>query len=245
MLKSLYWYSYFMLSAFSRYPKLLKINKLLKAGKTAEAEKLTYEVTSQWAMKQIQNCGATIKVEGLENIPQDEPVVFISNHQGNFDIAIFMAYIPTSKGYVAKMETKKIPIIRTWMTYMHCVFMDRSSLKTAAAAIIEGVKTIKEGHSLVIFPEGTRSRGDEIGEFKGGSFKLATKPGVPIVPVTINGSYKLMELNGGKIKPGTVYVTVHPPIATKSLSKDELAVLPDTVKHIIASKLPEALKNNA
>lgn len=244
MLKTIYWYSYFMLSAFSYYPKLMKINKLLKEGNVEAAEKLTYEVTSKWAGQQIKNCGATIKVDGLENIPQNEPVVFISNHQGNFDIAIFMACLPTPKGYVAKIETKKIPIIRTWMTYMHCVFMDRSSLKTAAAAIVEGVQTIKAGHSLVIFPEGTRSRGDVIGEFKAGSFKLATKPGVPIVPVTINGSYKLMEANGGKVKPGTVYVTVHPPISTASLNKEEIAVLPDTVKHIIASKLPEALKNN-
>lgn len=242
MFKTIYWYSYFMLSAFSCYPKLLKIKKYLKEGKVQEAEKLTHEVTSHWAMQQIKNAGATIKVDGIDNIPKDEPVVFISNHQGNFDIAIFMACIPTFKGYVAKIETKKIPIIRTWMTYMHCIFMDRSTLKTAAQAIVDGIKVIKEGHSLVIFPEGTRSKGDEIGEFKAGSFKLATKPKVPIVPVTINGSYKLMEAQGGKLKSDTVYVTIHPPIATSTLTKEELAVLPDTVKHMIASKLPEALK---
>lgn len=240
MLKTIYWYSYFMLSAFASYPKLIKAKKLVKDGNLKEAEKLTHEVTSKWAMKQIQNAGATIQMHGLENLPKNEPVVFISNHQGNFDIAIFMAYIDTPKGYVAKVETKKIPMISTWMTYMHCVFMDRSSLKAAASAIIEGVKTIKEGHSLVIFPEGTRSRSDEMGEFKAGSFKLATKPKVPIVPVTINGSYKLMEANGGKVKSGTVDVYIHPPVPTDTLTKEELAVLPDTIKHIIASKLPMA-----
>lgn len=240
MFKTIYWYSHFMLSAFAATPKLHKVKKLVAEGKHEEATLYADQVTSEWAMKQIKAAGATIQVHGLENIPQDEPVVFISNHQGNFDIAIFMAYIRKPKGYVAKIETKKIPIIRTWMTYIHCIFMDRSSLKAAATAIVEGVKSIKEGHSLVIFPEGTRSKTDAMGEFKAGSFKLATKPRVPIIPVTIDGSYKLMEGNGGKVKSGTVHVTIHPPVPTADLTKEELAVLPDTIKHIIASKLPIA-----
>lgn len=238
MLKTFYWYAYFMISAFLSYPKLLKAKKLVAQGKTQEAQQLAHDVTSKWAMKQIKNAGATINVHGEDNIPKDQNVVFIGNHQGNFDIAIFMACINKPKGYVAKIEVKKIPVIRTWMTYMHCVFMDRSTLKSAATAIVEGVNLVKAGHSLVIFPEGTRSRGDQLGDFKAGSFKLATKPKAPIVPVTINGSYKLMEGNGGKVKSGIVDVYIHPPIDTASLSKEELATLPDTVKAIIATKLP-------
>ncbi|MGL4363029.1 MAG: lysophospholipid acyltransferase family protein [Cellulosilyticaceae bacterium] len=238
MLKTIYWYFYFALSAVMLYPQLLKVKKYIKNGQEELAEELIYSVTSSWAMKQIKNAGATINVHGIDNIPKKAPVVFISNHQSNFDIAIFMACIPTPKGYISKIEMKKIPLIRTWMEYMHCIFMDRSTAKSSYAAIIDGIKTINNGHSLVIFPEGTRSRCDKMAEFKGGSFKLATRSKAPIVPVTINGSYKLMEGNNGNVKAGTVDIYIHPPVYTSELSKEECNELPTQIQSIIQSKLP-------
>lgn len=238
MFKTIYWYLHFMFTALLSLPQLSKGSRLHKEGKFAECDAFTHTITSDWARKQVKCSGATILVHGEEHLPKDTAVVFISNHQGNFDIALFMGYINKPKGYVSKIEISKLPVLNTWMKYMHCVFMDRSTLKGAATAIIEGVKTVKEGHSLVIFPEGTRSRSNHIGEFKGGSFKLATKAKAPIIPVTINGSYKLMEDNGGKVKADTVEVFIHPPILTAALSKEEIQNLPETVRHIIASKLP-------
>ena len=91
----------------------------------------------------------------------------------------------------------------------------------------------------MIFPEGTRSKHDQMGEFKHASFKLATKPGVPIVPVTIDGSYKIMEQNHNKIKPAHVKLTIHPMVTTKGLSKEELEALPDQVANTISSALPQ------
>ena len=104
--------------------------------------------------------------------------------------------------------------------------------------ILEGIKTLKNGHSLVVFPEGTRSRGDKMGEFKSGSFKLATKSKVPIVPLTIDGTYRVMEANKILIKPSNINFYVHKPIYTDKLSKEEITKLPETVEHIIRSKLP-------
>ncbi len=238
MLKTIYWYAHFMVTAALSLGQLKKANHLFKANDLEGCERLTHTVTSKWARKQIKAAGANIMVHGTEHLPHDEPVVFMSNHQGNFDVAIFMGMIDVPKGYVSKAEIEKLPIIRTWMRYMHCVFMDRSTLRSSAAAIIEGVKTIKAGHSLVIFPEGTRSRCSTMGEFKGGSFKLATKSGVPIVPVTIDGSYKLMEGNNGKVRSGVVHVTIHPAVETKNLSKEEQVELPEKIKGIIGSCLP-------
>ncbi|MEG0579368.1 MAG: lysophospholipid acyltransferase family protein, partial [Niameybacter sp.] len=218
MFRTIYWYGYFAISLICTLPALRKAKKLVASGNLKEAEAYINQTTMKWAMAQVKNGGADVKVHGLENIPHDKPVVFMSNHQGNFDIALFMSFIEKPKGYVAKLETNKIYILRDWMRLIHCVFMDRSTLKGAASAIIEGVKLIKEGHSLVIFPEGTRSKGGPLGEFKGGSFKLATKPKVPIVPVTIDGTYKLMEAQGGKVKPATVHMYIHPPIPTADLT---------------------------
>lgn len=237
MLRTIYWYGYFAISLVFTLPALYKVKALQKKGQTAEAEKLIHQITSKWAMAQVKNSGAKVHVHGLENIPKDRAVVFMSNHQGNFDIALFMSYIDKPKGYISKVEIDKIPIVRTWMRLIHCVFMDRSSLKGAALAIIEGVKVIKEGHSLVIFPEGTRSKGGPLGEFKAGSFKLATKSKAPIIPVTMDGTYKLMEAQGGKLKPATVNVYIHPPIETANLTKEEQIELPERVKNIIATKL--------
>lgn len=240
-MRTLFWYVYFGVSLFCQTPKLLKANKLKKEGKLKECEDYVFGVTSSWARRQVRNSGATVKVYGEENLI-DGPVVFISNHQGNFDIALFMSYVNKCTGFVSKIEMAKAPLISDWMKHLHCVFMDRSTLKGAASAIVEGINMIKEGHSLVIFPEGTRSRGDQMGEFKAGSFKLATKPKVPIIPVTINGSYKLMERQNGKVKPDTVELYIHPPIITADLSKEALAALPETVQAIIATKLPHEQK---
>ncbi|WBW95165.1 lysophospholipid acyltransferase family protein [Oceanirhabdus sp. W0125-5] len=237
MLRTIAWYSNFAGSLVLKIPQMYKVKRLQKTLDEQEATKYIHDITSKWAKNHVKVSGAKINVFGEENIPEDIPVVFISNHQGNFDIALFMSYINKPKGYIAKVEMKKVPLIRTWMEFMNCVFMDRSNIRKSAQAIIEGIKILKGGHSLVIFPEGTRSKGGDVGEFKAGSFKLATKAKVPIVPVTIDGSYKLMEQNKNKIKPAEVNLYIHPMIETKDLSKEEQNELPEKVKQIICSKL--------
>lgn len=237
MLRTIAWYTNFTLSLIGTIPKLYKVKSLGKMGKINDRNECIHRTTSNWAMSQVKLSGAKINVFGQENIPKDIPVLFVSNHQGNFDIALLMSYIDKPKGYIAKIELNKIPILRTWMKHLNCVFMDRSSLRKSVEAITEGVKILKNGYSLVIFPEGTRSQSDKIGEFKAGSFKLATKAKVPIVPVTISGSYKLMEQNNNRIKPSEVNMYIHPMIETVSLSKEEEDMLSSRVKDIIASKL--------
>ena len=237
MLRTIMWYSNFAGSLLLKVPQMYKVKRLQRKPNKMESIEYIHNVTSKWAMRSVKVSGAKVNVYGLENIPPEIPVVFVSNHQGNFDTALFMSYINKPKGYIAKIEMKKVPIISTWMEYMNCVFMDRSNLRKSAQAIIEGIKILKSGHSLVIFPEGTRSKGGPVGEFKAGSFKLATKAKVPIIPVTIDGSYKLMEKNKNRIKPGEVNMYIHPMINTSELTSGELKELPVRVKDIICSKL--------
>ncbi|MDF2878177.1 MAG: 1-acyl-sn-glycerol-3-phosphate acyltransferase [Clostridia bacterium] len=236
-MRTVMWFISFAVTLIGTIPKLWHVKSLESRGKQEECEKYIHQVTSKWARGTIKHSGSTIQVHGIENIPQEGAVVFISNHQGNFDIPILISYIDKPKGFIAKIETLRIPIVRNWMHLIHCIFMDRSTLKGSAGAIIEGINLIKNGHSLVIFPEGTRSKGIQMGEFKSASFKLATKPKVPIVPITINGSYKIMEQNNNKIKPAKVDLYVHPAIETKDLSKEELEQLPEKIYKLIASKL--------
>ena len=154
------------------------------------------------------------------------------------DIAIICGFIDKPKGFIAKKELKKLPLINKWITLAGSIYLDRENPRKSMEGILEGIKTLKNGHSLVVFPEGTRSRGDKMGEFKSGSFKLATKSKVPIVPLTIDGTYRVMEANKILIKPSNINFYVHKPIYTDKLSKEEITKLPETVEHIIRSKLP-------
>ncbi|MDR1067089.1 MAG: 1-acyl-sn-glycerol-3-phosphate acyltransferase [Clostridiales bacterium] len=189
--------------------------------------------------KYMKITGSTLNIKGKENIPKEEAVLFVANHQGNFDLSVFLYGIDKPKGYVSKMEASKIPLMSAWMREMRCLFIDRDDLRQSAAIITEGVKLLKNGYSLVVFPEGSRSRGLEVGEFKGGSFKLATKSNVPIIPVSLNGSYKIMEMNKNRVIGGRIDAIIHPPLFTKGLTREETAEIPQKVKEIILNGVKE------
>ncbi|MGL4451924.1 MAG: lysophospholipid acyltransferase family protein [Sarcina sp.] len=241
MLRTIAFYTKFATSLVTAMPLTRRTRKKIEEfnanGQILEKYKYVHETSSKWAEQFLKLSGARVKVFGSENIPADIPVLFVSNHQSNFDIPLLMYYIDKPKGFIAKKELEKLPMISEWMKFMGCIFMDRSNLRKSASAIIDGIKVLKSCQSLVICPEGTRSKGGPIAEFKAGSFKLATKSKVPIIPVTINGSYKIMEGNGNKIKPADVELYIHEPIYTDKLTKEEEAELPKRVQDIVASKL--------
>lgn len=212
----------------------LKINSLTKKGDLEKRDAYIHKVTTRWAKFVMKLAGAKITVIGEDNIPKDQTVLFVANHQSNFDIPLLMSSINVPKGFIAKKELEKVPIISTWMKYIKCIFMDRSNLRKSAESIVEGIKLLKGGYSMVIFPEGTRSKGGPVKEFKAGSFKLATKSKYPIVPVTIDGTYKLLEANNNWVKGADVRLIIHPPIDVTSLSKEEANDLHNTVRSIIS-----------
>lgn len=237
MFRTVIWFIYFWLYLLAIIPRYLKVRQLARQKKTAEHDELVFRIVQKWARSLVSLAGAAVKVSGSENLPKNQSVVFISNHQGNFDIPILLGYIDLPKAFIAKIEILKMPLIRTWMQHMHCVFMNRSDLRQSLRTIGTAAEYLKQGYSMVIFPEGTRSKGDTMGEFKPGSFKLALKAEVPIVPVTIRGSYRIMEQNGFLIKPAEVEVIISEPIATKGLTKEESANLPERVREIIGNNL--------
>lgn len=214
----------------------IKIKFLTSKGDLDARRKYIHKITFNWAKLVMKAAGAKINIIGLENIPKDETLLFVSNHQSNFDIPLLLSCIDVPKGFIAKKELENWPLISTWMKYINCIFMDRDNLRKSAEAIVDGIKILNSGYSMVVFPEGTRSKGKPIGEFKGGSFKLATKSKCTLVPITINGTYKLMESNKNFVKSSDIELVIHPPIETRSLDKEELENLPETVHSIITSK---------
>ena len=238
MFRSFKWYILGYVGTLVAFiPKEKEAQKLLAEGKIDEMNNIVCLGTRPISQKLIKLSDSTVNVHGLENIPEG-PVLFVSNHQSNMDIAIICGFIDKPKGFIAKKELKKLPLINKWITLAGSIYLDRENPRKSMEGILEGIKTLKNGHSLVVFPEGTRSRGDKMGEFKSGSFKLATKSKVPIVPLTIDGTYRVMEANKILIKPSNINFYVHKPIYTDKLSKEEITKLPETVEHIIRSKLP-------
>ena len=144
--------------------------------------------------------GVSTTVIGLENIPKDEPVVFIGNHRGFFDTVVSYSRMPRLTGFIAKKEMQKVPFIRLWMKYLHCLFMDRSNPREGLKTILSGVEQINNGISIVIFPEGTRNKGDGIMPFHGGSFKLADKSNCKIIPMVQNNTENVLEAHFPSIK---------------------------------------------
>jgi 1-acyl-sn-glycerol-3-phosphate acyltransferase len=224
-LRTIIWFIYFWAVFIKWIPALYRVKHLQRSGRIQERDELVDVKVKEWSRSLVKLSGSKITVSGEENIPKDTAVLFVSNHQGNFDIPLLLGYLQKPKAFISKIEVKKMPFIGTWMEQLNCLFMDRKNVRQSVKAISEGAQLLRNGTSLVIFPEGTRSKGDEMAEFKAGSFKLATKSGVPIIPVTINGSYKMMEQQGFWIKPANVHIEVHPPIYPQKQEAKDLAKL--------------------
>lgn len=239
MIRTVLWFAYFWILLLGTLPSLHKVKRYEKQGKRAEHDRLTNKVVKTWARALLRAAGAKVILQGEERIPKDQPVVFVSNHQGNFDIPLLLGYISTPKAFVAKIELSKFPIVSNWMEQMKCVFMDRADIRQSLTVINQSAEYLEQGYSTVLFPEGTRSKGGKMGAFKAGSLKLAKKAGVPIVPVAIDGSYKLMEKQKYWIKPATVRITIFDPIETRNLSKEQMQGLPQIIRSIIEKEVIE------
>lgn len=236
MLRTLIWFTYFWLYLLLCIPVSLYIRHL--AGTDGpKADRYVAHFVRNWARRLLKLAGAKVTVTGQENLPQSGAYMVVANHQGYFDIPIMLSCVGEPRGLVAKQEIDRIPGIRTWMRYLHCLFVDRSSPRAGAQTIVDGARLLESGHSLTIFPEGTRSKGGPMREFKAGAFRIASRAGVPVLPVTIDGSFRLMEGNKMLIRPAEVKVTIHPAIATAGMGREELRALPYTVKDTIEAKL--------
>lgn len=184
--------------------------------------------------------GVKLTVIGEENIPNDTAVLFIGNHRSYFDIVLTYARCRNLTGYVAKKEMEKIPLLSRWMKFLHCLFLDRSDIREGLKTILTAIEQMKNGISIMIFPEGTRNKNDselELLPFHEGSFKIATKSGCPIIPVSINNSSALFEDHLPFVKSVPVIIEYGKSIYPKDLSREEQKFLGRHVQGIITETL--------
>lgn len=188
-----------------------------------------------WAFRCVRFlAGAKVEYIGEENVPSDSAVLYVGNHRSFFDIVLTYPRVPRPTGYVAKKEIEKVPLLNVWMRDLHCLFLDRNDVKAGAKMILTAIDMIKNGISVCIFPEGTRSKTEgEFLPFHEGSFKIASKSGCPIVPMTIVGSAGIFEDHFPKIKRAKVVVEYGKPIYVKELPKENQKQLGPYVRNII------------
>ena len=209
----------FLLLSYLVFPVLCLIGKFNKKAKDYASLRIV-----QWGFRTILGiAGTKITVKGKENIP-DEAALFVGNHRSYFDILILYIQCERLTGFVAKDSIEKVPSLRVWMRYLYCLFLNRSDVKQGMKTILAAIEYVKKGISICIFPEGTRNDGEELSmmPFKEGSFKIATKTGCPIVPVSINNSAEILENHMPKLKKTHVILEYGKPIYPNELSREEL-----------------------
>lgn len=181
--------------------------------------------------------GIKLIVLGRENIPKDSAVLYVGNHRSYFDIVLTYSQFPRITGYVAKAEMRRWPLLSSWMKNVHCLFLDRKNIKEGMKTILAGVEEVKRGVSLCIFPEGTRNKvNDTFLPFHEGSFKIAEKGGVPVIPMTLVNTAGAFEDHLPKVRRATVVIDFGQPILISDLDRETRKNLGTYVTKIISER---------
>ncbi len=190
-----------------------------------------------WGRFSLFLAGARVTVAGLDKIPEGEPVIFMGNHQSNFDILSLYAALPRHFSWIAKEELFRIPLFGYAMKRAGYLPLDRSDGRRALKTVESAAEKIRGGTSVVIFPEGTRTMDGKLLPFKRGGFLLAARAGVPIVPFTINGSARVNPAKRLEIHPGPISIRFGDPIPTKGSTGRKRDDLIDQVRQAIEDGL--------
>jgi 1-acyl-sn-glycerol-3-phosphate acyltransferase len=178
--------------------------------------------------------GMKVSVTASDNLDPKKPYIFVSNHASMFDIPTVFVALNGNVNIVFKKELTYVPVWGWALRYGHFIMIDRSNPREAMASITRAVQSIRSGNSVILFPEGTRTTDGKMQSFKRGAFSLAVKAGVPIVPLTINGTFKIMPKGSLNIQPANISVVLGKPISTEGLNgKDDELKLMKRVHEII------------
>lgn len=200
-----------------------KFKKLRETGDVEAEKALIWRESGIWAENTAKALRINFEIEGEENIPEAGPLMVYANHQGMADIlAIYYLFRNHFQiGFISKEEWRKLPVLSKAIEYTRSIFLQRENSRAAIKAIGEAGELLAQGFNLAIYPEGTRARSNTPGEFKMAAFKFAEKAGVPILPITIDGSYKVFEIDNNYHPDETVKITVHPLVNIESMNRDE------------------------
>jgi 1-acyl-sn-glycerol-3-phosphate acyltransferase len=192
-----------------------------------------------WSWLILKTSGIHVRVEGLENIETRETLIFVANHQSAMDIPILFLSLPVQFRFVAKRSLFLVPFLGWHLYRSGHIPVDRGKPHEALKSLDQAARKIREGRPVVLFPEGRRSRDGQVGAFKGGTFYLAIRAGVPIVPITLNGTRAVLKPDTYHVRPGQTELIIHSPIATQGLGPKDVDTLSRQVREQILSRFQQ------
>lgn len=207
------------------------------AGLFDKSGDTSHIIAGWWGKGIVKVSGINVNVTGLDNIDKSSQYIFLANHQSFYDIFILSAYLPLQFRYFIKKELYKVPFLNMAMWAARYIPIDRAESVSAMKSLKDGLKKIKQGKSILIFPEGTRSKDGKVKEFKRGSMLLASRARLSIVPVSISGTLGIMPKGSLLIQPTDVRVIFHKPIEVQRLTKEKQGELGKKVRSVVMSGL--------
>ena len=198
---------------------------------------LSHKAASHWATVLLKISRVQVEIRNMEVLTPGHPYIFAANHQSAFDILALLSELKVQFRWLAKDSLFRIPVFGWAMKRTGYIPINRSQAKQAYQSLLQAAQKIEEGSSVVIFPEGTRQQGEEMGPFKKGGFVLALKSRQPIVPVSILGSGKIFPKEGWNLLPGTIRIILGEPIPTAGYKPKEAELLMEKVREAIQGPL--------
>ncbi|MFC1821683.1 lysophospholipid acyltransferase family protein [Thermodesulfobacteriota bacterium] len=201
--------------------------------------KVHFYAAVPWARILLRVCGINVRVKGRQNADGHVPRIYMSNHQSYFDIFVLLAHLPVDFKFVLKKELTKIPIFGFSLRRARYISIDRGDPRKAVKSLNAAADRIKNGASVLIFPEGTRSEDGLLLPFKPGGFHLALKSGCEIVPIAIINSREIVPKGSLRIRKGSVAMNIGNPIPIKGYNRKNMDLLMNLAREAMANQLNE------
>lgn len=212
---------------------IVAVGSILFGGKI-----MGYYPSMAWARVMAWLSLVRVTVRGRENVERGRSYIFVANHQGAYDIFAIYGWLGHNFVWMMKQSLRKIPLVGYACLRAGHIYVNRRSPAAVKQTMKTAEKRVAEGRSVVVFPEGTRSKSGRLGSFKRGAYMLAEEFGLPVVPVTIDGSYRVMPPSAKLPRPGHIILTIHKPIEVPDSGKHDIPAVMDASRAAIASALP-------
>ena len=201
-----------------------------------------HTVVRWWARGLMAVSLIRLRVRGQENLEPGRHYVYVANHQSYFDIPVLLVSLPPGTRFMAKASLFPFPFLGWYMSRMGFlpIALGANNARANARQLLQAVRQIRQGHSIVVFPEGGRSMSGELEEFRAGIFLAAVKVGAPVVPLTLKGTRRALAAKSWNIRPGPVELVIDAPVGTEGMTREHLPQLVGRVREAMENNLREA-----
>lgn len=212
---------------------LIFVTPIIVASLFPNSKGLIFRMTQWWSWLVAKSMGVTWSISGTEKVDANRSYILCPNHQSNADILAILLTTPVRYVWVIKKELLKVPIFGWGLGRTGAISLDRSKGKEALQRMKDSSSALREGWSVLVYPEGTRTYDGHIQDFKRGAFVMAVHTQTPILPLTVNGAYKIMPRGTVRYTPGHMKLVLGDPIETQGMTEEDIPILMEKTRQAI------------